>query len=88
MSTTFTISLPEALRAALDDQVAKGGYPSREDYILDLVRRDQARAADRRQLASELSARSDETDSVVMDAEDFRQIRGEVRRRLGQTEAS
>jgi Arc/MetJ-type ribon-helix-helix transcriptional regulator len=87
MSATFTISLPEALRAALDDQAAKGGYSSRDEYVLNLVRRDQARA-ERGQLAAELSPRSDETDSVVMDADDFRQIRAEVRRRLGQPEAS
>jgi antitoxin ParD1/3/4 len=83
MSATFTISLPEKLRATVDDQVAKGGYASRDAYVLELIRRDQAR----RHLATELSARADETDSVVMDAADFQKIRGEVRRRLGQAEA-
>ena len=71
MSATFTISLPEKLRAAVDDQVAKGGYASRDEYVLELIRRDQAR----RHLATKLSARADETDSVVMDAADFQQIR-------------
>jgi antitoxin ParD1/3/4 len=86
MSATFTVLLPEKLRAAVDDQVAKGGYASRDEYVLDLIRRDQARAG-QRQLAAELSARADDTDSVVMDADDSRQIRAELRRRLGEADA-
>ena len=85
MPTTVTISLPDELGSALDDQVAKGGYASRDEYVSDLIRRDQARAG-RDQLESELAARADDSNSVVMDAADFQAMRRELHRRLGQAE--
>ena len=82
MSKTLTISLPEDLRQqALDEQVAQGRYPSADEYIHELIRQDQRRAA-RQRLEADLVARLDDTDSVVMDAADFRRMREEFRRRL------
>ena len=83
MSTTVTISLSEELRASVDEQVASGGYASREAYIQDLIRREHL-LGDRKQLETDLRDRADERDSVVMDAADVERMRDEFRHRLRQ----
>jgi len=46
MSTTsLNISLPENMRAFIEDQVAKGGYTTASEYIRELVRAEQRRAS-------------------------------------------
>lgn len=81
MAKTLTISLPDDLVAALDEQVASGLYASSDDYIQDLIRRDHL-LGDRDSLERELAARSDERGAVVMDAQDLGQMRDEIERRL------
>lgn len=46
--TTMNVSLPEALRAFVETQVAEIGYRSSSEYILDLIRNDQARKSEQR----------------------------------------
>ena len=46
--TTLNISLPEPMRAYVDQQVAQGGYSTASEYIRQLVREDQKRAAKER----------------------------------------
>lgn len=41
--STMTISLPEGLKAFVDDQVAGRGYGASSEYILELIRGDQDR---------------------------------------------
>jgi len=43
--TTLNISLPEPMRAYVAQQVAQGGYSTASEYIRQLVRQDQKRAA-------------------------------------------
>ncbi len=43
--TTLNISLPDSMRAFIDEQVAAGGYSTASEYIRRLVREDQKRAA-------------------------------------------
>jgi antitoxin ParD1/3/4 len=83
MTTTLTISLPEELRAALDEQVASGAYASRDEYIQELIRRDHL-LGDRQRLEAELLERSDDSDAIVMDAADIGRMREEFKRRLSQ----
>jgi antitoxin ParD1/3/4 len=40
---TMNVSLPEALRAFVEDQVAQRRYGTTSEYIRDLIRRDQDR---------------------------------------------
>lgn len=42
--TTLNISLPESMRAFINEQVAKGGYSTASEYISHLIRQDQKRA--------------------------------------------
>ncbi len=40
---TMNISLPEALKTFVDDQVAGHGYGTSSEYVRELIRRDQDR---------------------------------------------
>lgn len=44
--TSLNISLPEGLREFVDEQVKSGGYGTASEYIRELIRQDQKRAAD------------------------------------------
>jgi antitoxin ParD1/3/4 len=41
--TTMNISLPDALRAFVDEQVADRGYGTSSEYVRELIRMDQDR---------------------------------------------
>ncbi|MDX2236972.1 MAG: type II toxin-antitoxin system ParD family antitoxin [Hyphomonadaceae bacterium] len=59
---TMNVSLPEALKAWAEEQVAGGRYANVSDYIRDLIRRDQDRAekiASLRALIDEAEASGD-----------------------------
>ena len=43
--TTLNISLPESMRAFVDEQIAKGGYSTASEYIHHLIQQDQKQAA-------------------------------------------
>ena len=45
---TLNISLPDVMRAFVDGQVAAGGYSTASEYVRELVRADQKRAAKER----------------------------------------
>ncbi len=38
---TMNVSLPDALKAVVEDRVASGEYASASDYVRDLVRKDE-----------------------------------------------
>lgn len=44
-TNTMNISLPESLKAFVDQRVAERGYGSHSEYVRDLVRRDELEAA-------------------------------------------
>jgi antitoxin ParD1/3/4 len=46
--TTLNISLPESMRAFIDEQVAHGGYSTASEYVRQLVREDQKRVTEKR----------------------------------------
>ena len=41
--TTMSISLPDALKSFVDDQVASRGYGTSGEYVRELIRKDQDR---------------------------------------------
>lgn len=63
--TTMNISLPDALKAFVDEQVARRRYGSTSEYVRDLIRRDLERTGLRDLLlagaSSEPSADVDES---------------------------
>jgi len=46
--TTLNISLPDSMRAFIDEQVAQGGYSTASEYVRQLVREDQKRVTEKR----------------------------------------
>lgn len=46
--TTMNISLPDALKAFVDDQIACGGYSTASEYVRELIRNAQKQAAQQR----------------------------------------
>jgi antitoxin ParD1/3/4 len=45
---TMNISLPDSLKAFVEQQVAQGGYGTSSEYVRELIRKDQDRATLRR----------------------------------------
>jgi antitoxin ParD1/3/4 len=43
--TTMNVSLPEAMKEFVEEQVAKGGYETASEYVRALIRETQIRAA-------------------------------------------
>ena len=43
--TTLNISLPESMRAFIDEQITQGGYSTASEYIRDLIRQAQKQVA-------------------------------------------
>ena len=50
--TTINISLPEDLQIFIQEQAAQGGYQTTDDYIQDLLRREQQKQAQQKQIES------------------------------------
>lgn len=45
---SLNISLPDTMRAFVDEQVKSGGYGTASEYLRELIRQDQKRKAERR----------------------------------------
>jgi antitoxin ParD1/3/4 len=41
--STMNVSLPDALKAFVDEQVSQGGYGTSSEYVRELIRKDQDR---------------------------------------------
>lgn len=41
--STMNVSLPDALKSFVDEQVASGGYSTSSEYVRELIRKDQDR---------------------------------------------
>jgi antitoxin ParD1/3/4 len=80
--TTMNISLPDSMRAFIEQKIAQGGYSTASEYIRQLVRDDQKRAAQER-LEALLLEGIESGPSREMTAEDW----DELRRRVWQRHA-
>jgi antitoxin ParD1/3/4 len=80
--TTMNISLPDSMRTFIDQKVVQGGYSTASEYIRQLVREDQKRAAQER-LETLLMEGMDSGPSKEMTREDW----DELRRRVWQRHA-
>jgi len=57
--TTMNISLPDALKSFVDEQVAGRGYGTSSEYVRDLIRKDQERMRLRKLLEDGASSPSE-----------------------------
>ena len=74
--STMNISLPEALKAFVDEQVAGRGYGTSSEYVRELIRKDQ----DRLQLRGLLLAGVASAPAGPADASYFDGMRDRVRK--------
>lgn len=81
MTTTMNISLPIEMKSFVDEQIAKGGYSSASEYVRDLLRDAQKKAA-REKLEALLLEGIDSGESRPMTDEDWEDIRREGLARL------
>lgn len=72
----MNVSLPDAMKAFVDEQVARKGYGSRSQYIRDLLRREQ----DREQLRGLLREGLESGPGRVVDLAYAEALRDSVRR--------
>lgn len=73
--STMNISLPEALKAFVDEQVARGVYGSTSEYVRELIRRDHERS----HLRDLLLAGAESPGDVDVDDAFFAELRGRAR---------
>lgn len=73
--TTMNISLPETLKAFVDDQVSERGFGTSSEYVRELIRRDQ----DRVKLRGLLLAGASSEPTAPADTAYFDSLRQRVR---------
>ena len=73
--STMNISLPEALKSFVDEQVSTRGYSTSSEYVRELIRKDQ----DRQRLRGLLLEGAASPQAVTADGDYFNQLRRRVR---------
>ena len=73
--STMNISLPETLKAFVDEQVSQRGYGTSSEYVRELIRRDQ----DRLRLRGLLLAGASSAATAPVDQAYFEGLRERVR---------
>jgi antitoxin ParD1/3/4 len=74
--STMNISLPDSLKAFVDEQVNQRGYGTSSEYVRELIRREQ----DRVQLRNLLLAGAASTPAAPVNAAYFDGLRARVRK--------
>ncbi|MBL0419082.1 type II toxin-antitoxin system ParD family antitoxin [Ramlibacter sp. AW1] len=77
--STMNISLPDNLKAFVDEQVSQRGYGTSSEYVRELIRRDK----DRLQLRNLLLAGASSPPTAPVNEAYFEGLRERVRRRDG-----
>lgn len=77
---TMNIAIPGSLKQFVHERVSGGGYGSVSEYVRELIRADQKRAA-RERIEAEILKGLDSGESVEMTADHWKSIREEVLRR-------
>ena len=73
--STMNVSLPEALKDFVEDQVSARGYSTSSEYVRELIRKDQ----DRQRLRGLLLEGAASSQAATADADYFDQLRDRVR---------
>jgi antitoxin ParD1/3/4 len=73
--STMNISLPEALKSFVDEQVVKRGYATSSEYVRELIRADQDRERLRKLLLDGAASKS----TAAVDENYFSGLRNRVR---------
>ncbi|WP_323016884.1 type II toxin-antitoxin system ParD family antitoxin [Castellaniella sp.] len=76
---TMNISLPDALKSYVDDQVSQRGFGTHSEYVRDLIRKD----LERHQLRDTLLAGAASPPGTPVDAAYFDALRQRIRQNTG-----
>lgn len=77
--STMNISLPDALKSFVDDQVSQRGYSTSSEYVRELIRKDQ----DRQHLRGLLLAGAQSAPGSAVEGDYFESLRARVRKARG-----
>jgi len=80
---TLNISLPDPMRAYVEEQAQAGGYSTVSEYLRALIREDQKRKAQER-LEALLLEGLESGDASALTSKDWEEVRRQVRKRLGE----
>ncbi|UWQ56414.1 type II toxin-antitoxin system ParD family antitoxin [Leisingera caerulea] len=69
---TMNVSLPDQMKDWVEEQARTGTYANSSDYVRDLIRRDQARAAAIAELQSAIDAGFASGPAEALSAQDFK----------------
>lgn len=81
------ISLSDEMRAFVDTQVRGGAYHNHSEYVRDLIRHDQERRT-QAQIDTLLLQGLESGTPVALTADDWQEIREQVRARAGQRQSA
>jgi antitoxin ParD1/3/4 len=73
--STMNISLPDALKSFVDEQVGQRGFSSSSEYVRELIRKDH----DRQHLRGLLLAGAESVPTAPADVDYFQSLRAKVR---------
>ena len=85
--TTMNISLPDAMKTFVEEQVRQGGYSTASEYLRELIRDAQKHAAKER-LEKLLLEGLDSGPGIEVTPEFWAEARRELERRIGRRKAS
>ena len=81
--TTLNISLPDSMRAFIEEQTTTGGFSTASEYLRTLIREDQKRRSQER--LEELLLEGLESGAAEpLGPEDWKELRRQVNRRIGE----
>jgi antitoxin ParD1/3/4 len=81
--STINISLPESMKAYIDEQIAKGDYGTVSEFFRDLIRQDQKRKA-KEHLEALLLEGLGSGPSTPMSDQNWEEIRQVVQEKIAQ----
>jgi len=84
--TTMNVSLPDEMKAFVEEQVQRGGYSTASEYLRELIRKAQKRAAMER-LEKLLLEGLDSGPPIPVTPEFWEERRRELERRLSRRKA-
>ena len=82
---TMNISIPDEMKAFVEEQTAKKGFGTVSEYMRDLIRGVQLRQAERQRVDALLLAGLESGPATPLTPEDWESIRQEIQRRHGRT---
>ncbi|MBI4580494.1 MAG: type II toxin-antitoxin system ParD family antitoxin [Planctomycetes bacterium] len=86
MRSSLNISLPQTMRAWVDDQIARGGYGTVSEYFRQLLREEQKRQL-REQIDAKLLAAIESGEPIPVTPRYWDRLSKEARKRLARKRA-